>query len=74
VIQNQADGNDQPDESLGVWLANGAVDPNGGGKPVALVLSNVEDEQMVTEPGKPNRPALIHRRLIAVLSFAKAGQ
>lgn len=44
------------------------------GKPVVLVLSNVPDEQMVAEPGKPNRPALIHRRLIAILSFAGAGQ
>jgi len=44
------------------------------GKPVVLVLSNVPDEQMVAEPGKPSRPALIHRRLIAILSFAGAGQ
>lgn len=43
------------------------------GKPVVLVLSKWQDEQMVVEPGKPKRTALIHRRLIAILTFSQAG-
>ncbi len=28
-------------------------------QPVVLVLSSLQDKQMIKEPGKPNRPALI---------------
>lgn len=42
------------------------------GQPVVLVLSSLQDKQMIKEPGKPNSPALIYRRLIAVLKFSEA--
>lgn len=44
------------------------------GRPVVLVLTHWQDEQMVVEPGKPNRTELIHRRLIAILSFSKGAE
>ncbi|GAT32384.1 hypothetical protein TSACC_2782 [Terrimicrobium sacchariphilum] len=43
------------------------------GKPVVLVLSKWQDEQTIVESGKPNRTALIHRRVIAILTFSQAG-
>ncbi len=41
------------------------------GQPVVLSLDSWNEKQIIKEPGKPGRAALVYRRLIAVLTFSK---